>query len=189
MPHPRGESGSEEGERSRFIQTLSHSVRLAKTRLSILARPCVHPSPFLLLSSLPSTVLFIAFYLRLAAPSCPFFVPGPRLYPPHQHANTLFARSRLLEDVSVAGSAPPRGHVELESLGPSHDPMTDGSIQRIRDLLENRDFVWDETKRSVLRAVSRLIKNSSTRSEIFGIFLNRDGGGVGFFLGFPEKYR
>lgn len=87
VPHPRGEierrAAERERERSRFIQTLSHSVRLAKTRLSILARPCVHRSPppsFLLL--LPRFYLFRFLPPVSGSILPPFFVPGPRLYLP-----------------------------------------------------------------------------------------------------------
>lgn len=141
----RGERQRErERERSRFIQTLSHSVRLAKTRLSILARPCVHRSPLFPSSSFHGFIYF-AFYLRLAAPSCPLF-----LFPVHAYTSPPTCQRAFCCSFQAVGGCKrgwlhgeerPRGHVELESLGPSHDPTTDGSIQRIRGLLENRDFV------------------------------------------------
>lgn len=130
MPHPRGEierrAAERERERSRFIQTLSHSVRLAKTRLSILARPCVHRSPplsFLLL--LPRFYLFRFLPPVSGSILPPFFCSRSTLIPPHQRANALFAaRSRLLEDVSVAGSTERRGHVATWNWNPSGRAMT-----------------------------------------------------------------
>lgn len=151
MPHPRREieRRAAERERERAIQIHTDAFPQCPVGENKVEHPrkalCApKPPPSFLLLPFHGFIYF-AFYLRLAAPSCPLF-----LFPVHAYTSPPTCQRAFCCSFQAVGGCKrgwlhgeerPRGHVELESLGPSHDPTTDGSIQRIRGLLENRDFV------------------------------------------------
>lgn len=148
VPHPRGEIERRATEREsdpdsyRRFPTVSgwRKQGWASSQGLVCTEAPLFPS-----SSSFHGFIYFAFYLRLAAPSCPLF-----LFPVHAYTSPPTCQRAFCCSFQAVGGCKrgwlhgeerPRGHVELESLGPSHDPTTDGSIQRIRGLLENRDFV------------------------------------------------